>query len=118
MAPSSGSGNRRRRPPDGRDPGALRLVLRVNPVVTAGPAPEGDVPQRGTVAQIAHYLASAVRELGAEPLIDLHHAARSPEEFLSLAREFRDALALPPSPTLAPTPATGLNPPPQPDRSS
>lgn len=77
----------------GRDPKALRLVLRVNPVVTADPVPEEDVPRRGTVAQLAGYLAAAVAELGAEPLIDLHHAARTPDELLALAGEFHDALA-------------------------
>ncbi|MFI9362828.1 LLM class flavin-dependent oxidoreductase [Kitasatospora sp. NPDC053057] len=77
----------------GRDPEALRLVVRVNPVITATPAPAEQVPQRGTVEQLTDYLATTVRELGAEPLIDLHHAAADPAEFLALAREFRTALA-------------------------
>ncbi|WP_380280627.1 TIGR03619 family F420-dependent LLM class oxidoreductase [Kitasatospora purpeofusca] len=77
----------------GRDPLALRLILRANPVITAAPAPAEQVPQRGTIGQITDYFAAAIREFGAEPLLDLHHAAHSADEFLALAREFHDALA-------------------------
>ncbi|MFB7470446.1 TIGR03619 family F420-dependent LLM class oxidoreductase [Kitasatospora sp. NPDC056184] len=76
----------------GRDPLALRLILRANPVITATPAPAEQVPQRGTVGQIAEYFTTTIRQLGAEPLLDLHHAARSADEYLALAREFHDAL--------------------------
>ncbi|MFJ8041295.1 LLM class flavin-dependent oxidoreductase [Kitasatospora sp. NPDC096147] len=74
----------------GRDAGALRLVLRVDPVLT--PAEDGQVPGRGTPHQLVAYLASAVRELGAEPLIDLHFAARDADEYLGLARTLHDLL--------------------------
>lgn len=76
----------------GRDPLALRLIVRANPVITATPAPAEQVPQRGTIGQIAGYFADAMRQLDAEPLLDLHQAAHSAEEFLALAREFHDAL--------------------------
>ncbi|MFJ2193313.1 TIGR03619 family F420-dependent LLM class oxidoreductase [Kitasatospora sp. NPDC087861] len=76
----------------GRDPDALRLVLRVNPAITAEPAPEDLVPRRGTVHQIADYLATAVDALGAEPLIDLHVAARDADEYLALAGALHDLL--------------------------
>ncbi|MER5354835.1 TIGR03619 family F420-dependent LLM class oxidoreductase [Kitasatospora sp. NPDC002551] len=77
----------------GRDPRALRLILRANPVITATPVPAEQVPRRGTIGQIADYFADAMRQLGAEPLLDLHHTARSADEFLALALEFRAALA-------------------------
>ncbi|MFT9476991.1 hypothetical protein [Streptomyces sp. Mo3] len=44
----------------------LRLVLRVNPVLTTAPVPEEQVPQRGTLRQIAGYLADAVQETAAD----------------------------------------------------
>ncbi|MGW2372813.1 MULTISPECIES: DUF3152 domain-containing protein [Kitasatospora] len=69
-----------------RAPAALRPVVRVNPVVTATPAPAEQVPRRGTVEQLTDYPATTVRESGAEPLIDLHHAAAGPDRFLALAR--------------------------------
>lgn len=74
----------------GREPEALRLVLRVNPVFSADPVPDEQVPTRGTVRQLADYLSAAVESLGAEPLIDLHYAAGDPEEYLDLARELHD----------------------------
>ncbi len=74
----------------GREGAALRLVLRVNPVFSADPVPEEQVPGRGTVRQLADYLSAAVESLGAEPMIDLHHAAGDLEEYLDLARELHD----------------------------
>ncbi|MBU3867154.1 hypothetical protein KN815_24775 [Streptomyces sp. 4503] len=49
----------------GRDPEVPRLVLRGNPVLTTAPVPEEQVPQRGTLRQIAGYLADAVQETAA-----------------------------------------------------
>ncbi|MFE6871255.1 TIGR03619 family F420-dependent LLM class oxidoreductase [Kitasatospora sp. NPDC057692] len=77
----------------GRDPLALRLILRVNPVITATPAPAEQVPQRGTIGQLADYFTGTMRRWGAEPLLDLHRTARSADEYLALAREFHAALA-------------------------
>ncbi|MFD8321620.1 LLM class flavin-dependent oxidoreductase [Kitasatospora purpeofusca] len=65
----------------GRDPGALRMVLWINPVVTAEPASLDQVPHRGTVDQLAAYLAMAVRTLGAEPLIDPHFSAPDADSY-------------------------------------
>ncbi|AUG80562.1 LLM class F420-dependent oxidoreductase [Kitasatospora sp. MMS16-BH015] len=77
----------------GRDPAALRLVLRINPVVTRDPMPAEHVPHRGTVQQLAAYLAETITSLGAEPLIDLHLAARTAEEYLDLAGQFHELLS-------------------------
>ncbi|MFE9426595.1 TIGR03619 family F420-dependent LLM class oxidoreductase [Kitasatospora sp. NPDC006697] len=76
----------------GRDPEALRLVVRVNPVLTAEPAPENQVPQRGTFGQLLGYLTHLVGALGAELLVDLHYAAGDAEEYLALAGDLHDAL--------------------------
>ncbi|MDH6140276.1 MULTISPECIES: TIGR03619 family F420-dependent LLM class oxidoreductase [Kitasatospora] len=76
----------------GRDPQALRLVVRVNPVLTAEPAPEAEVPRRGTVGQLVGYLSGVVEALDAEVLLDLHFAAGDPEEYLALAAGLHDAL--------------------------
>ena len=40
----------------GRDPDALRAVIRVNPVVTAEAAPSDAVPRRGMAVQVSDYL--------------------------------------------------------------
>ncbi|MFI6596014.1 TIGR03619 family F420-dependent LLM class oxidoreductase [Nonomuraea sp. NPDC050536] len=74
----------------GRDPDALRLVVRANPVITAEPADEAGVPGRGTVDQVAAYLAATVTELGAEPMLDPHFAARDAEHYLTLAHDLRE----------------------------
>ncbi|GAA1936527.1 TIGR03619 family F420-dependent LLM class oxidoreductase [Kitasatospora viridis] len=76
----------------GRDPEALRLVVRVNPVLTAEPAPESQVPQRGSFGQLVGYLTHVVEALGAELLIDLHFTAGDAEEYLALAADLHDAL--------------------------
>ncbi|MFE7564138.1 TIGR03619 family F420-dependent LLM class oxidoreductase [Kitasatospora sp. NPDC057500] len=76
----------------GRDPDALRLVLRINPVVTVDPVPQEQVPRRGTVDQLAAYLATAVRTLGAEPLIDPHFTAQDPDGYLDTALALHDRL--------------------------
>ncbi|MGA4545113.1 TIGR03619 family F420-dependent LLM class oxidoreductase [Uniformispora flossi] len=76
----------------GRDPEALRFVVRVNPVLTATAAPADQVPHRGTVEQVAAYLGETIEALGAEPLIDLHYAADDVDEYLALAAEFRRLL--------------------------
>ena len=74
----------------GRDPGALRLVLRVNPVITGEPAAPERVPGRGTLDQVADYLAEAVTALGAEPLFDPHFAARDGDHYRELAATLHD----------------------------
>ncbi|MER5638960.1 TIGR03619 family F420-dependent LLM class oxidoreductase [Kitasatospora sp. NPDC002227] len=77
----------------GRDTAALRLILRINPVVTAAPVPAEQVPHRGTPRQLADYLLAAATALGAEPLLDLHLSARTGPEYLALAEEFHQLLS-------------------------
>ncbi|NUR89879.1 MAG: TIGR03619 family F420-dependent LLM class oxidoreductase [Nonomuraea sp.] len=72
----------------GRDPGALRMVLRSNPVVTQ----DGTPPRSGTVGQIAEYLARAAEAGVHEVVLDLQHTATGDEHLLELAAEFRERL--------------------------
>ncbi len=69
----------------GRDPAALRMVLRLNPEITDVPAAPDDVPRKGTVAQIAEY----ARETGADEVFaDFHRTTARVDELLGLAGEF------------------------------
>ncbi|MFF3669690.1 TIGR03619 family F420-dependent LLM class oxidoreductase [Microtetraspora malaysiensis] len=77
----------------GRDPEALRMVLRANPIVTDAPAPEAHVPGMGTVAQISDYLAAAAEAGADEVLLDLQLTARDDDHLLDLARAFRAAFS-------------------------
>ncbi|MFF6908352.1 TIGR03619 family F420-dependent LLM class oxidoreductase [Streptomyces sp. NPDC012389] len=76
----------------GRDPEALRIVVRVNPQVEKDRAPDDQVPGRGTVRQLADYLLTT-HEAGAdEVLIDLQQTARSAAELTDLAHQLHEAL--------------------------
>jgi probable F420-dependent oxidoreductase len=77
---------------NGRDPDALRTVVRVNPTVTAEAVPSDDVPSRGTVVQVADYLLAAHAAGADEVLIDLQHTARNTEELTDLAHGFHEIL--------------------------
>ncbi|MDR8408733.1 TIGR03619 family F420-dependent LLM class oxidoreductase [Nonomuraea sp. 3-1Str] len=71
----------------GRDPSALRMVVRVNPEITRAPAPAERVPRAGTVCQIGDYVLS-LAELGAhETFVDVQPTASSREEFLDVAHD-------------------------------
>ncbi|WP_328356131.1 TIGR03619 family F420-dependent LLM class oxidoreductase [Streptomyces sp. NBC_00445] len=84
---------------NGRDPDAMRIVVRVNPKVTVDAAPSDDVPGRGTVVQVADYLLAA-HEAGAdEVLIDLQQTARNADELRDLARRFHELLRKAPGST-------------------
>ncbi|KAB8197322.1 TIGR03619 family F420-dependent LLM class oxidoreductase [Nonomuraea phyllanthi] len=72
----------------GRDPAALRMAMRANPVVTGA----GDPPWSGTVAQICDYLATAAEAGVHEIILDLQHTATSDEHLLDLAGDFRSRL--------------------------
>jgi len=79
----------------GRDPDALRTVVRVNPVVTAEAAPSDAVPHRGTVVQVSDYLLAAHAAGADEILIDLQQTIlrvqeESEENFM---RQMRQAQA-------------------------
>ncbi|MFB4279090.1 TIGR03619 family F420-dependent LLM class oxidoreductase [Nonomuraea sp. MTCD27] len=73
----------------GRDPGALRMILRSNPIVTD----RGTPPRSGTVAEIAAYLAGAAEAGVHEIILDLQHTATSDQHLLELAGEFADYLS-------------------------
>jgi probable F420-dependent oxidoreductase len=77
---------------NGRDPEAMRTVVRVNPEVTAEAAPDGGVPGRGTVKQVAHYLLAAHAAGADEVLVDLQQTARSAAELEDLAHRFHELL--------------------------
>ncbi|MEW9533199.1 TIGR03619 family F420-dependent LLM class oxidoreductase [Microbispora sp. NPDC049125] len=76
----------------GRDPDALRVVLRCNPVITGEPVDGSRVPRAGTVAQIAGYLAAAADAGVHEALVDLQLTARDAHHLLALAEAVRAAL--------------------------
>lgn len=78
---------------NGRDPDALRTVVRVNPVVTAEDAPGDAVPHRGTVVQVADYLLAAHAAGADEVLVDLQQTARNADELTDLAHRFHDQLS-------------------------
>ncbi|GAB2919772.1 TIGR03619 family F420-dependent LLM class oxidoreductase [Nonomuraea fastidiosa] len=72
----------------GRDPGALRMILRANPIITD----DGRPPRSGTVAEISAYLAEAVEAGAHELIIDLQHTATDDRHMLDLAKSFQDEL--------------------------
>ncbi|GAA3133598.1 TIGR03619 family F420-dependent LLM class oxidoreductase [Nonomuraea salmonea] len=72
----------------GRDPGALRMILRANPIVTG----DGRPPRSGTVAEISAYLAEAVEAGAHELILDLQHTATDDRHLLDLAASFQDEL--------------------------
>ncbi|MBK3575907.1 TIGR03619 family F420-dependent LLM class oxidoreductase [Streptomyces sp. MBT65] len=77
---------------NGRDPDALRTVVRVNPVVTAEDAPSEAVPHRGTVVQVSDHLLAAHAAGADEVLIDLQQTARDADELTDLAHRFHEHL--------------------------
>ena len=77
---------------NGRDPDALRTVVRVNPMVTAEAAPTDAVPHLGTAVQISDYLLAAHAAGADEVLLDLQQTARSAEELTDLAHRFHELL--------------------------
>ncbi|MFF4190877.1 TIGR03619 family F420-dependent LLM class oxidoreductase [Nonomuraea sp. NPDC001831] len=72
----------------GRDPDALRMILRSNPVITGDGAP----PRSGTVAEIAAYLSRAAEAGVHEVVLDLQHTAADDDHLLELAADFRERL--------------------------
>ncbi|MEU8108542.1 TIGR03619 family F420-dependent LLM class oxidoreductase [Nonomuraea muscovyensis] len=72
----------------GRDPAALRMVIRINPRITRDPVPAGEVPRAGTVAQIAGHL-DALAEAGAhEVFVDVQTTTSARGELMDIAEEF------------------------------
>ncbi|OKI51453.1 TIGR03619 family F420-dependent LLM class oxidoreductase [Streptomyces sp. MJM1172] len=72
----------------GRDPAALRRVLRVNPDVTMAEADSAQTHHRGTVRQICDHLRTMCEADTDEVLVDLQLTTDTPDEFLDLAAEF------------------------------
>jgi probable F420-dependent oxidoreductase len=71
----------------GRDPDALRMVLRINPRVTERPADADSVPLTGTIEQLAEY----ARATGAyEVLADFQQTTSDLRRLLDLAERFRE----------------------------
>ncbi|MFE5941982.1 TIGR03619 family F420-dependent LLM class oxidoreductase [Streptomyces sp. NPDC056480] len=78
---------------NGRDPEAMRTVVRVNPAVTSEAAPSDAVPHRGTVVQVSDYLLAAHAAGADEVLVDLQQTARNAEELTDLAHRFHARLS-------------------------
>ncbi|MGN9782450.1 TIGR03619 family F420-dependent LLM class oxidoreductase [Nonomuraea sp. ZG12] len=74
----------------GRDPEALRMVMRANPKITG--KGQGTPPVSGTVAQIASYLNEAAAAGVHEVFLDLQLTATDDQHLLKLAGEFRSHL--------------------------
>jgi probable F420-dependent oxidoreductase len=76
----------------GRDPSALRMVVRMNPAITDEPVEEHLVPHAGTVEQLAGY-ARAAAEVGAdEVFVDLQRSTSETGRMLGLAERLLAAL--------------------------
>lgn len=76
----------------GRDPGTLRMIVRMNATVTDEPADADALPRAGTIDQLAGY-ARSIAEAGAdEVFIDLQQSIAEPGPMLEVAGRFRDAL--------------------------
>ncbi|WP_101783675.1 TIGR03619 family F420-dependent LLM class oxidoreductase [Nonomuraea indica] len=72
----------------GRDPAALRMVVRINPRITRDPAPAAEVPRACTVAQLAGHL-QVLAEAGAhEVFVDVQTTTSAREELMDVAAEF------------------------------
>jgi probable F420-dependent oxidoreductase len=72
----------------GRDPDALRMIVRMNPHVTDEPAGPDRLPREGTVEQLAEY-AQAVADVGAhEVFVDLQQTTSAVGPMLDLADRF------------------------------
>jgi probable F420-dependent oxidoreductase len=76
----------------GRDPSAVRMIVRMNSTVTDEPASAETLPRSGTIAQLAGY-ARAVAEAGAdEVFVDLQQPMTETGPMLEVAGRFREAL--------------------------
>ncbi|WP_305788866.1 TIGR03619 family F420-dependent LLM class oxidoreductase [Symbioplanes lichenis] len=73
----------------GREPGAVRMVQRLNPRLTAGPVGDAQVPARGTLEQIAEY---AKRAAADEVFIDLTLTVTGRAQMLDLAGRFLELM--------------------------
>jgi probable F420-dependent oxidoreductase len=76
----------------GRDPKALRMVVRLNPEFTQAPAPAEAVPRTGTLEQFIGYVRAAADAGVHEVLVDLQHATTTTAELLNYAKRIIDAV--------------------------
>jgi probable F420-dependent oxidoreductase len=76
----------------GRDPSALRMVLRMNSMVTDEPVAEDLLPRRGTIAQLAGYARSVASAGADEVFVDLQQSMSETGRLLEVAGRFREAL--------------------------
>ncbi|PRY33468.1 TIGR03619 family F420-dependent LLM class oxidoreductase [Pseudosporangium ferrugineum] len=73
----------------GRDPGALRVVQRLNPRLSGSPADPARVPATGTLRQIADYAKAAAAD---EVFVDLSLTVSSEAEMLDVAGTFLELM--------------------------
>ncbi|WP_113701289.1 TIGR03619 family F420-dependent LLM class oxidoreductase [Nonomuraea lactucae] len=70
----------------GRDPSALRMVVRLNPVIVGEPAPPAHVPYVGTMSQIIDYLRGLAESGAHEAFIDVQATTPSQSQLLDIAQ--------------------------------
>ncbi|MCW2943871.1 MAG: Hydride transferase 1 [Actinoallomurus sp.] len=78
----------------GRDPGALRMIVRINAMITEKPADAERVPREGTIDQVAEYSLAAADAGADEVFVDLQQTTSSVDRMLDLAGQFAGALRL------------------------
>ena len=76
----------------GRDPDALRMVVRMNSTVTDEPVEEERLPHAGTIEQLAGYAREAAEAGAGEVFMDLQQSTADTGRMLDLAGRFREAL--------------------------
>jgi probable F420-dependent oxidoreductase len=69
----------------GREPGAVRAVLRVNPYLTEAPGPADQVHNGGTIEQVAGYVREAIALGVDEVFFDLALTCSSTEQMIDVA---------------------------------
>ncbi len=72
----------------GRDPSALRMILRMNPKVRERPVAPDRLPREGTVEQLAEYAHEAASAGADEVFVDLHQTTSDVDELLDRAAGF------------------------------
>jgi probable F420-dependent oxidoreductase len=78
----------------GRDPGMLRMIVRINAHITDKPADAERIPHEGTIDQVAEYSLAAADAGVDEVFVDLQQTTSSVDRMLDLAGQFAGALRL------------------------
>jgi probable F420-dependent oxidoreductase len=76
----------------GRDPGELRMIVRMNPRITEEPGDQDRLPGRGTVDQLAGYVHAVAEAGAAEVFVDLQQTTSEVGRLLDLAERFLAAV--------------------------